>query len=70
LSLARGAQNAFAVTKALADKHALKTLSDFAANMYGSSHCAGRSRELCRLEYCQPGAGERHMAPRSDRSFV
>jgi osmoprotectant transport system substrate-binding protein len=48
-------QNAFAVTKALADKYSLKTLSDFAAKCSGQATVLGGPAECPQRPFCQPG---------------
>jgi osmoprotectant transport system substrate-binding protein len=48
-------QNAFAVTKAVADKHGLKTLSDFAAKCSGKATVLGGPPECPQRPFCQPG---------------
>ena len=48
-------QNAFAVTKALADKYSLKTLSDFASKCSGSATVLGGPPECPQRPFCQPG---------------
>ncbi len=48
-------QNAFAVTKALADKYSLKTLSDFAAKCSGKATVLGGPAECPQRPFCQPG---------------
>jgi osmoprotectant transport system substrate-binding protein len=48
-------QNAFAVTKALADKHSLKTLSDFASKCSGTATVLGGPPECPQRPFCQPG---------------
>lgn len=49
------AQNAFAVTRALADKYSLKTLSDFAARCSGRATILGGPAECPNRPFCQPG---------------
>ena len=48
-------QNAFAVTKALADKYSLKTLSDFASKCSGAATVLGGPPECPQRPFCQPG---------------
>jgi osmoprotectant transport system substrate-binding protein len=48
-------QNAFAVTTALADKHSLKTLSDFASKCSGTATVLGGPPECPQRPFCQPG---------------
>jgi osmoprotectant transport system substrate-binding protein len=48
-------QNAFAVTKALADKHGLKTLTDFGAKCSGKATVLGAGNECPQRDFCQPG---------------
>jgi osmoprotectant transport system substrate-binding protein len=48
-------QNAFAVTKALADKYSLKTLSDFAVKCSGKATVLGGPAECPQRPFCQPG---------------
>jgi osmoprotectant transport system substrate-binding protein len=48
-------QNAFAVTRALADKYQLKTLSDFAARCSGKESVLGGPAECPQRPFCQPG---------------
>ena len=48
-------QNAFAVTKALADKYSLKTLSDFAAKCSGKATVLAGPAECPQRPFCQPG---------------
>ena len=48
-------QNAFAVTRALADKYSLKTLSDFAAKCSGKATVLGGPAECPQRPFCQPG---------------
>jgi len=48
-------QNAFAVTKALADKYSLKSLSDFAAKCSGKATVLGGPAECPQRPFCQPG---------------
>ncbi len=48
-------QNAFAVTKAFADQHGLKTLSDFAAKCSGTASILAGPAECPVRPFCQPG---------------
>lgn len=48
-------QNAFAVTKAFADKHSLSTLSDLAAKCSGRETVLGGPPECPQRPFCQPG---------------
>ncbi|GAA1809006.1 ABC transporter substrate-binding protein [Luedemannella flava] len=48
-------QNAFATTKALADKYGLKTLSDFAAKCNGKASVLAGPPECPQRPFCQPG---------------
>jgi osmoprotectant transport system substrate-binding protein len=48
-------ENAYAVTKATADKYSLKTLSDFAAKCSGKSSVLGGPAECPQRPFCQPG---------------
>jgi len=48
-------QNAFAVTKKLADDQGLKTLSDFAEKCSGSATILGGPPECTERPFCQPG---------------
>ncbi len=48
-------QNAFAVTKAFADKNGLKTLSDFADKCSGKASVLGGPAECPQRPFCQPG---------------
>jgi osmoprotectant transport system substrate-binding protein len=48
-------QNAFAVTKATADKYQLKTLSDFASKCSGSATVLGGPAECPKRPFCQQG---------------
>jgi osmoprotectant transport system substrate-binding protein len=48
-------QNAFAVTKAFADKNALHTLSDFAGKCSGQATILGGPPECPQRPFCQPG---------------
>jgi osmoprotectant transport system substrate-binding protein len=48
-------QNAFAVTKAFADKNAVKTLSEFAAKCSGTATILGGPPECPQRPFCQPG---------------
>ena len=49
------AQNAFAVTKALADKYHVATLSDFAAKCSGQDTVLAGPPECQKYRFCQPG---------------
>jgi osmoprotectant transport system substrate-binding protein len=48
-------QNAFAVTKAFADKNSVKTLSEFAQMCSGSATILGGPPECPQRPFCQPG---------------
>jgi osmoprotectant transport system substrate-binding protein len=48
-------QNAFAVTKAFASQHDVKTLSDFAAKCSGKATILGGPAECPQRPFCQPG---------------
>jgi osmoprotectant transport system substrate-binding protein len=48
-------QNAFAVTKGVADKYSLKTLSDFAAKCSGKDTVLAGPAECPQRPFCQPG---------------
>jgi osmoprotectant transport system substrate-binding protein len=48
-------QNAFAVTKPVADKYGLKTLSDFAAKCSGTASVLAGPAECPQRPFCQPG---------------
>ena len=48
-------QNAFAVTKAVADKYSLQSLSDFAAKCSGKATVLGGPAECPQRPFCQPG---------------
>jgi osmoprotectant transport system substrate-binding protein len=48
-------QNAFAVTKATADKYSLKTLSDFASKCSGKASILGGPAECPQRPFCQKG---------------
>jgi osmoprotectant transport system substrate-binding protein len=48
-------QNAFAVTKAFADKYKLTTLSDFAGKCSGQATVLGGPAECPQRPFCQPG---------------
>jgi osmoprotectant transport system substrate-binding protein len=48
-------QNAFATTKAFADKYSLKTLSDFAAKCSGTASVLAGPAECPQRPFCQPG---------------
>ena len=56
-------QNAFAVTKAFADKYRLKTLSDFAAKCSGTATVLAGPPECPQRPFCQPGL-KRHVRHR------
>lgn len=49
------AQNAFAVTKALADKYRVATLSDFAAKCSGHDTVLAGPSDCQKYRFCQPG---------------
>jgi len=49
------AQNAFAVTKALADRHSLKTLSDLATKCSGTATVLAGPADCPSSAFCQPG---------------
>ncbi|MGH3648609.1 MAG: glycine betaine ABC transporter substrate-binding protein [Micromonosporaceae bacterium] len=51
-------QNAFAVTKAFADEHGFKTLSDFAEHCSGKATVLGGPPECPKRPFCQPGLSE------------
>ncbi|MGH3736121.1 MAG: glycine betaine ABC transporter substrate-binding protein [Micromonosporaceae bacterium] len=51
-------QNAFAVTKAFADQHGFKTLSDFAKHCSGKATVLGGPPECPKRPFCQPGLAE------------
>jgi osmoprotectant transport system substrate-binding protein len=51
-------QNAFAVTKAFADKHGLTTLSDLAEKCSGEDTILGGPPECPQRPFCQPGLEE------------
>jgi osmoprotectant transport system substrate-binding protein len=51
-------QNAFGVTKALAEKHNLKTLEDFAAKCSGSATVLAGPPECEKRPFCKPGLEE------------
>jgi osmoprotectant transport system substrate-binding protein len=53
-------QNAFAITKALADQHGFKTLSDFAAHCGGKATVLGGPPECPKRPFCQPGLEEKY----------
>jgi osmoprotectant transport system substrate-binding protein len=48
-------QNAFAVTKAFADKNGVKTLSEFASKCSGTATVLGGPPECPQRPFCQPG---------------
>jgi osmoprotectant transport system substrate-binding protein len=48
-------QNAYAVTKAFADQHQVKTLSDFAAKCSGTASILAGPAECPQRAFCQPG---------------
>src|SRR5258705_1651771 len=48
-------ENAFAVTKATADKYSLKTLSDFASKCSGKDSVLGGPAECPQRPFCQQG---------------
>jgi osmoprotectant transport system substrate-binding protein len=48
-------QNAFAVTKAFADKYGVKTLTEFAAKCSGAATVLGGPPECPQRPFCQPG---------------
>jgi osmoprotectant transport system substrate-binding protein len=48
-------QNAFAVTKAFADKNGVKTLSEFASKCSGTATVLGGPAECPQRPFCQPG---------------
>jgi osmoprotectant transport system substrate-binding protein len=50
-----GAQNGFAVTMAFAERHEVKTLSDFAAKCSGRATVLAGPADCPRFEFCQPG---------------
>lgn len=51
-------QNAFAVTKAFADKHGVSTLSELAAKCSGEKSILGGPAECPQRPFCQPGLAE------------
>ena len=53
-------QNAFAVTKPVADKYQLKTLSDFAAKCSGQASILAGPAECPQRPFCQPGLQNRY----------
>ena len=61
-------QNAFAVTKAFADKYGVKTLSDLAAKCSGSATVLAGPPECPQRPFCQAGPGRRPTTSRSARS--
>ena len=53
-------QNAFAVTKPVADKYGLKTLSDFAAKCSGTASILAGPPECPQRPFCQPGLQQKY----------
>lgn len=53
-------QNAFAVTKPVADKYQLKTLSDFAAKCSGAASIIAGPAECPQRPFCQPGLQQKY----------
>lgn len=53
-------QNAFAITKALADKHGFKTLSEFAKQCSGKVTVLGGPPECPKRPFCQPGLAQKY----------
>jgi osmoprotectant transport system substrate-binding protein len=53
-------QNAFAVTKKLADKYSLKTLSDFAGKCSGAATILGGPPECPQRPFCKPGLEQKY----------
>ena len=53
-------QNAFAVTKALADKHSLRTLSDFASKCSGAASILAAGAECPQRPFCQQGLEQKY----------
>jgi len=53
-------QNAFAVTKAVADKYQLRTLSDFAAKCSGAASVLGGPPECPQRPFCQLGLKDKY----------
>jgi osmoprotectant transport system substrate-binding protein len=53
-------QNAFAVTKPLADKYQLKTLSDFASKCSGKASILAGPPECPQRPFCQPGLQDKY----------
>ncbi|MGH3655350.1 MAG: glycine betaine ABC transporter substrate-binding protein [Micromonosporaceae bacterium] len=51
-------QNAFAVTKAFADEHGVKTLTEFAEKCSGKATVLGGPPECPKRPFCQPGLKE------------
>ena len=64
-------QNAFAVTKAFADKYGVRTLSDLAAKCSGKATVLAGPPECPQRPFCQPGLEKTYelsMPARSPRS--
>jgi osmoprotectant transport system substrate-binding protein len=53
-------QNAFAVTKAFADKNGVKTLSEFAAKCSGTASVLAGPAECPQRPFCQPGLKDKY----------
>ncbi len=53
-------QNAFAVTKPVADQYQLKTLSDFAAKCSGTASVLAGPAECPQRPFCQPGLQQKY----------
>jgi len=53
-------QNAFAVTKPVADKYGLRTLSDFAAKCSGTASILAGPPECPQRPFCQPGLQQKY----------
>jgi osmoprotectant transport system substrate-binding protein len=53
-------QNAFAVTKPVADQYGLKTLSDFAAKCSGAASILAGPPECPQRPFCQPGLKDKY----------
>ncbi len=53
-------QNAFAVTKPVADQYGLRTLSDFAAKCSGSASILAGPAECPQRPFCQPGLQQKY----------
>jgi osmoprotectant transport system substrate-binding protein len=53
-------QNAFAVTKPVADQYGLKTLSDFAAKCSGTASILAGPPECPQRPFCQPGLKDKY----------